>query len=271
MNREMNMDKILKTIGIIIACIMLFVSCKDYDSPYTEVQMAGVTEFDGTILDFLEKGGNQFGLEFDSMMVVVNGIPGLKDSLQQASTDLTVFAVPNGCFQEAITRLNNYRHVKGKGDDIYLKDLLIEPFVVIEKLPGETPEADSIIIEHPYDYRLQLDSLVSRYIFRGTLNTDSLQTYVDGLHTQDFQFNYRMHIQYERQSASGVTGMGGRRLVLSDKNGTQLATKWDRSETQAIDIKTKNGYVHILNNGHEFGFSKLISEFQNYGNEYIYE
>lgn len=260
------MDKIFKMIWTVVFIAVLMTSCKDYESPYTDVQVAGETQFDGTILDFLEQDG-----EYDSMMVVISGIPGLRDSLQNASTDLTVFAVPNECFKEAILRLNNYRHTKQKGANIYLSDLLIEPFTVIETQPGATPEADSIIIEHPYDYRLQLDSLISRYIFRGPLNTESLGTYTDGLHTQDFQFNYRMHIQFEQQSASGIEGMGRRRLILSDENNTQLAASWDRSEAQTIDIKTKNGYIHILNVGHEFGFSKLVSQFQNYGNEYIYE
>jgi hypothetical protein len=261
------MNKILKKLGILIVLATLMASCKDYDSLYTDVQLAGETEFNGTILDYLEQDGSQF----DSMMVVINGIPGLRDSLQHTSASLTVFAIPNSCFREAISRLNNYRQAKQKGTDIYLRDLMIEPFTVIEKLPGATPTDDSIIIEHPYDYRLQLDSLVSRYVFRGALNSEFLTAYADGMHNQDFQFNYRMHIQFEQQNASGIEGMGRRRLILSDENNTQLAANWDRSESQTIDIKTKNGYIHILNPGHEFGFSKLISQFQNYGNEYIYE
>ena len=80
-----------------------------------------------------------------------------------------------------------------------------------------------------------------------------------------------MHVLFQRQFASGIENMGQRRIILSDKNGTQLDEMWDRSETQAIDIQTHNGYVHVLVNGHEFGFSKLIANFQNYGNEYIFD
>lgn len=267
MNLNIDMNKVLKKMGVLVVLAVLMASCKKYDSPYTDVQLAGETQFDGTILDYLE----QDGAPFDSMMVVINGIPGLRDSLQNASTSLTVFAVPNNCFKEAFLRLNNYRHTKQKGANIYLKDLMIAPFTVIETQPGATPGADPIIIEHPYDYRLQLDSLISRYVFRGALNSAFLTAYAGGMHSQDFQFNYRMNIQFEQQNASGIEGMGRRRLILSDENNTQLAANWDRSESQTIDIKTKNGYIHILNAGHEFGFSKLISQFQNYGNEYIYE
>lgn len=264
------MNKILNNAWVTALLLLLMTSCKDYESAFTGVREKGGVRFNGTILDFLEQSDEQYGVRFDSMLVVINGIPGLRDSLQKPSAGLTVFAIPNRCFEEAFDRLNNYRNIKQKGQAIYLSDLLIEPFTVIEKQPGETPEADSIIIEHHYDYRLQLDSMISKYIFRGNLYSDSLAVYTNGLEVQDFKFDYRMHLFYERQNASGIADMGRRRLVLSDRNNTQLSENWDRSETSVIDIGTSNGYIHILNDGHEFSFSKMISRFQNYGNEYIY-
>jgi len=244
--------------------LSLLIACKDYDSDFTDVPQADeITVFDGSVLDYLEQGNPNRGLDFDSMLVVINGIPGLRDSLAKETGERTIFAVPNICFQEAMLRLNNYRETKEKGRNLYLRDLLIEPFVVIEEQEGPTPDS-VIIIEHPYDYRLQLDSLMSRYIFEGSFDMKTLSEYTNGLHTQDFKFGYLMHILFERQYASGLEDMGKRRLILSDKNYTLLDEGWDRSETQVINIQTSNGYIHVLSNGHEFGFSKLIANFQNY-------
>jgi hypothetical protein len=261
---------IWKNIGVICCALSLFVACKDYESEFTAIPSADETVFNGSILEYLELGDPNLGLRFDSMLVVINGVPGLRDSLANTTEEITVFAVPNTCFQEAMLRLNNYREAKGKGRNLYLMDFLIEPFVVIEEQEGPTRDS-IIIIEHHYDYRSKLDSLVSRYIFRGRRDTKILFEYTNGLHTQAFKFEYLMHILFERQYASGIGQMGRKRLILSDKNETQLVEAWDRSETQVIDVRTNNGYIHVLSNGHEFGFSKLIANFQNYGNEYIYD
>lgn len=266
----MSMNNMWKNIGLICCSLMLFMACKNYDSEFTEVTMDDNTIFNGSILDFLEQGDPSRRLTFDSMLLVIDGIPGLRDSLTQTSNPKTVFAIPDVCFQEAMAQLNNYRESKQLGRELALEDFLIEPFVVIEEQQGPTPDS-IVIIEHHYDYRLQLDSLISRYIFEGDIETQGLTEYLNGLHTQDHKFSYLMHVLYQRQFASGIEQMARRRLILSDKNGTQREEMWDRSETQAIDIRTNNGYVHILNNGHEFGFSKLIANFQNYGNEYIYD
>jgi hypothetical protein len=263
--------KVLKYIGVIGCALSLLMACKDYDSEFTDISVSDATIFNGSVLEYLEQGDAELGLRYDSMLAVINGIPGLRDSLEKTSEPRTVFAIPNACFQEAMLRLNNYRKIKARGRELSLQDFLIEPFVVIEEQEGERPEDPPTIIEHPYDYRLKLDSLISRYIFRGSFDTQVLAVYNGGLNTQDFKFSYMMHILFERQYASGIQGTGKRRLKLSDKNGTQLREAWDRSDTQAIDIRTNNGYIHVLSNGHEFGFSKLIANFQNYGNEYIYD
>lgn len=262
---------ILKYIGYIGLIGALFVSCNDYDSAYTDVSTtADETVFNGSMLEYLEQGDPELGVAFDSLLFIINNIPGLRDSLAQTNSPKTIFAVPNSCFQEAMLRLNNYRAEKERGSPLSLSDFMIEPFVVIEEQPGPTPDS-TIIIEHHYDYRLQLDSLVSRYVLEGDVSTGNLLDYPDGLDSRDFKFSYLMHVLFQRQFASGIENMGQRRLIFSDKNGTQLAEVWDRSETQAIDIRTNNGYVHVLADGHEFGFSKLIANFQNYGNEYIYD
>ncbi|MGB3106961.1 hypothetical protein [Sphingobacterium siyangense] len=263
----MNFNKYFIILGFLLCC---FASCKKYNSDYTDISLDEEIQFQGSTLDFLEKGYPDKGIKFDSMLMVINGIPGLRDSLSNVSYHKTVFAVPNSCFESGFQRLNSFRQAKNKGRKLSIKDFLIEPFVVIEEKEG--PTSDSIIIvKHPYDYRLKLDSIVSKYIFAGNLNTKLIGGYIGGFNTNNFKYEYQMNLLYDRKSAMGVENMGGRRVVLSDKNKTQLDVSWDRSDAQVIDIKTNTGYVHILSNGHEFGFGKLISNFQNYGNEYIYE
>src|SRR5690606_39985123 len=78
----MSMNNMWKNIGLICCSLMLFMACKNYDSEFTEVTMDDNTIFNGSILDFLEQGDPSRRLTFDSMLLVIDGIPGLRDSLR---------------------------------------------------------------------------------------------------------------------------------------------------------------------------------------------
>ena len=266
---------ILITLGtcILLGCV---VACEDYDSPYYK-DTAGVTSFKGTVLDYLSAGDPTYNLHFDSMMVLINGIPGLRDTLEQDSTEFTVFAIPNECFQSAINALNQYRANNSKDSLICnLKDFLIEPFFVIDTLivPAVTDEegtvvtpADTTLIKTQYDYRGRMDSLICRYIFRGKYDSGLISKNTNGLVLSDVKYGYDMHVAYERLPAAGLLNAGGQRLILDDMNRSTLEADWTATYTQSIDLQVSNGIIHLITPGHEFGFDHFVSFFQNYGYE----
>jgi hypothetical protein len=260
------MKKLTTIVFVGLYCVLMAVSCNDYDSPYTE-NMDVASKYDGTLLEYLEEGSPTLGVYFDSMLVVINSVPGMRELLDKDGEEYTIFAIPNESFEEAINRLNLYRINNNRGGKIFLNDLLIDPFVVTEEIPNEEAPGNPIIIEHRYDYRLQMDSLLCRYIYNGSFNSAVIKDNTTGLNAESFKYRYVMNIEYKRLPASGIENVGNQQLILSDMNDSQITEKWDRSNAQWIDIRTKNGYIHILSTGHEFSFSELISRFQNYGNE----
>jgi len=261
---------------IILGCV---VSCEDYDSPYYK-DTAEVTSFKGTVLDYLSAGDPTYNLHFDSMMVLINGIPGLRDTLAQDSAEFTIFAVPNECFQSAINALNQYRKNNSKDSLICcLKDFLIEPFTVVDTLivPEVTDEegtivtpADTTLVKTKYDYRGQMDSLICRYIFRGKYDSELISENTNGLVIPDIKYGYNMNVAYEQLPATGLLDAGIRRFIFSDMNGSTLETNWTSTYTyykQALDLQSDNGIIHLVTPGHEFGFDHFVSFFQNYGYE----
>lgn len=244
------------------------ISCQDYDTLYSDSGVK-VNKSDSTILGYLSESDTILNFRFDSMMVVINGIPGLKDSLEKAGVDYTVMAIPNECFQTAIKNLNDYRQTHSLGEGIYLKDLLIEPFIVkdtIIKVINATTK-DTTIVSTVYDYRKDLESLLCRYIFRGIYDFNMISSNSGGLSVDCYKYEYMMNMKCGHYAASGVLNGGVKYFIFSDRNNTQLMDSWIKSKIERIDLHVKNGLIHVLSTGHEFGFDDFISQFKNYGNE----
>ena len=60
-----------------------------------------------------------------------------------------------------------------------------------------------------------------------------------------------------KTNASGAVGGGTVLLQYSDKNESRFVKDWSSTYTQNVDIKTKNGVVHILEERHVFGFTSF--------------
>lgn len=166
---------------------------------------------------------------YDSLMHALAFFPELKNQL--ASDSLTVFAPTNASFQSAINNFNLIRKNQKKAP-LYIKDL----------------DKD------------QLDILLSKYIVKGIVTTDSM-LYVDGLFVHTLTHDQPMHAQRVKQEASGLVDGGLITVFYSDTKGSNFTQYWTRSATQAVNIKTQNGVVHILANGHEFGFGEFLNRF----------
>jgi len=168
---------------------------------------------------------------YDSLVKAINRVPWLKDSLSNEATSLTLFAPSNASFRLIMSTLNIARASAGKSP-LYISDL-------------DVPN---------------LDSVISRYVIRGRISTSSIQ-FVDGLDLTSILNNYPMHGQRSFSEASGFQAGGPTNIIFSDTKKSPFIRDWIRTQTNVVNIVTKNGVVHSLQPEHELGFGEFISRF----------
>lgn len=249
---------------------LLFYACQDYESvsPYIPV---AEEKYEGTLLEFLsDKSDDWSDYTFDSMLVIIDAIPGLRAELEKEEGDFTLFAVPDECFERSFKQLNAYRDNKNLGGKISLDDLLVEPFIVEDTIINNRDgRIDTLITKYNYDYRSQLDSLFCRYIFNGMHDTkEILDDANHNLSVESFKNRYQMNMACHFLPSSGVVNGGTMAFSFSDMNGSQLTKRWETTDVIQSDIYARNGVIHIITEQHSFSFNKFINYFKNRGNEY---
>ncbi len=158
---------------------------------------------------------------FDSLLYVVNRLK--LDSVLKNDT-ITLFAVTNASFKLASDDLNAQRLRTGK-KPIYLRD-----------------------------YRLdQLDSLMCRYILKGTYSSKKLAV-LNGINVFGYKYGYELNAKATVSSAMGQVGAGPSSIAYSSKNRTEFKSNWSTALAYSIDIPTSNGLVHIIDDTYFFGF-----------------
>lgn len=259
------------TIIILIIIFIGLFSCQDYESVAPDTIITEVDKYDGTLLEYLsDEKNNAINHRFDSMLVVINAIPGLKEALAKEDQSYTIFALPNECFEASFKELNIYRTQKELGKELAFKDLFIEPFTVYDTIffIGSTTEILRIDSSF-YDYRSQVDTLICRYIFNEKYTTDDLFNSEKGnITAESFKFKYLMNMDYSSQMASGIEGEGNYQFTFNDMNYSQLKDRWNTTDVIHQDIYTRNAIIHILPKHHSFGYDKFTNYFKNRGNEY---
>ncbi|TDG36218.1 hypothetical protein EZJ43_09450 [Pedobacter changchengzhani] len=204
------------------AMILFFAGCKK-KSIY-EDYVNTTQSFNGSAMAYLQaqpKG------TFDSLLLVINRFPNLKDSL--TNQKVTLFAPVDKSFQASIKYLNIQR-----------------------KSEGKTP----IYLSSASDVDLYF--MVSQYIIRGVKTADDFSSKPDGADVVSISSNYTMHVDYRKLSASGFVGGGAASLDFSDSYGSLLRADWTTATTDAINIKTTNATINILSPLHNFGFDRFI-------------
>lgn len=261
----------------VIITLLFLSSCQNYESiaPDTFVDKH---IYENSVLDYLSgKGITDPIYTFDSMLVIINEIPELSQLLKQSKGGITVFAVPDKCFESSFDQLNTYRAQKDYGEEISLQDLLIEPFTIIDSIfevkPGIEPGTelvDTIVNYYHYDYKAQLDSLFRRYIFEGWYDSDTvLNSDQQRLTLESYGTKYRMNMSSKTLSSSGVVDGGMKTFVFSDMNESQLVDRWESTDIEHYDIYANDGVIHIITDQHNFSFGKFVNYFKNRGNEEI--
>jgi len=158
---------------------------------------------------------------FDSLLYVIDRLK--LDGVLKSDT-VTLFAVTNTSFKLASDDLNAQRSRTGK-KPIYLRD-----------------------------YRLdQLDSLVCRYIIKGTFSSKKLNT-LNGIDVFGYKYGYELNAKATVSSAIGQAGAGASSIIYSSKNRTDFKAKWSSVTAYSVDIPTSNGMVHIIDDRYFFGF-----------------
>lgn len=206
----------LRWFYIFMGFLLLFGSCRKDGGAYKRSN-ANDHPFEGNVYEYLK---SKPGL-FDSLLYVIDRL-GLADTLKKE--DITLFAPTNESFVQVVNKKNLGRTLKGK-PRVYLKD--VDPSF--------------------------LDSLICRYIIRGSYSADSL-TLTDGVMLYGVRYNYPMNAKLHTASASGYIGGGPGTIYFYYTNRSVFTTDWIMSTADAINIKTTNGYVHILEDIHPFGF-----------------
>lgn len=294
------MMKIKNTMNrlLTIACgwgMLLLSSCMDtsvVDADISGLQPQGLTRFDGTIYEYLQKGDPYLGVTYDSLMFLMNyeesncpvelKFTELKRSLQDETGQYTFVAVPDSCFRYAIQELNRYRRLNGlmiNSDDFSEEAPEVEKCaageLTLNKLLNYRKDIERTDTKDPekkwtdiYIYKDRLDSLACRYMAPGIYDTEALASvsYVEGKIVQGLH-NYRMNLAYRRLPASGFVGAGLKDLTIYDMRNTLEKEKWESAKMLWTDIYAKNGVIHILLPQHEFGFGRFIQYFRNVGHE----
>ncbi|WP_143095927.1 hypothetical protein [Pedobacter insulae] len=216
-----NIKRFSRSFTMLLLVLIAFTACKK-ESMYHDYENT-IKEFDGTALQYLQSQKNTF----DSLLLVLDRLPELKDSL--SAKNVTLFAPTNQSFQAAIKNLNIERKAQGKSA-LYLSDCDLA----------------------------ELDTLTTRYILRNARTTDSYAQFADGLNIMSIKYAYPMHVQYNKLNASGFVGGGPQSVIFSDPKGSIFEKYWENANTNAVNIKTKNAIVNILAPLHDYGFNEFV-------------
>ena len=200
--------------------VVIASSCKKQSEYYKYENK--IQDYNGNAYDYILSQKNVY----DSLILVLDRLAPLKDTLK--NENVTFFAITNKSFDNAIKDLNIKRAISNKSP-LYLKDIDV----------------------------LSLDTLMCRYIIKGSLKTDSVQKLVDGLFIQSLKYNYQMHTQYRSLNASGFVSGGQQQLVFTDPNESIFERYWESIPTNSVNISTTNSIIHVLAPDHNFGFNKL--------------
>ncbi|MDO4162800.1 MAG: hypothetical protein Q4D56_00230 [Bacteroides sp.] len=257
----------ISTLCAAIAWVFMAAACSKYE--VAEDTVVSTETYNGSVFDYLKEDFSSAGITFDSLLYLIGQNAYLEKLLSSDSVNVTLFAVPDACFDLAFTALNAYRHSNNLGDDLVLDDFLIDAFTLVDTVINDagTSYADTMYVSTTYDYRAQLDSLLSRYVFAEAVTTDYIMEEDGAVELGEYAYGHTMRMEADRGYASGASELGSKWLNLIEMNGTKSQSEWITCRTMTTDVETTNGVVHIVSPQHEFGFNEMTINFKDYGNE----
>lgn len=223
------------TLGLLFAWVVFIIGCKQEEGFYETPNINN-----GTNLDTYEYLKSKAGI-YDSLLYIIDKM-GIEKTLRDSS--ITLFAPSNLSFQIALKNLNDVRTIQGKGS-VFLKDL-VKGSTIVKKDVLKT-RADST----------HLDTLVSQYVIKGLFLADDLKV-GDGRTFFSVRGNYPMHGQRIFADSQGWEKGGSELIQFSTTKRSIFVPNWAKTTTRSVNIKTKNGIVHLLDPEHVFGFDEFV-------------
>ncbi len=217
------------------SALLFQVGCKTEDT-YKKSEPVNNTTSSNTYEYLKSKPG-----VYDSLIFLVD-----KLGLQKTLTDSTVtlFAPSNLSFQIAIKNLNEIRRAQGK-PSVYLKDIVSGTSLLAKDKAKATADLAHI------------DTMTSRYIIRKEfLSTDF--SVGDGQTITSVRSAYPMHGQRLYADAQGWQNGGSEVIEFANTKRSVFVPNWSKTTTTSVNIKTKNGIVHLLRPDHVFGFDEFV-------------
>jgi hypothetical protein len=226
-------------VAIFFATLILQMGCKKeigYHDVTTVVNTTGLNTY-----EYLK---SKPGI-YDSLLLMVDKL-GIKKTL--TDSNVTLFAPANSSFQIAIKNLNDIRKTAGQGP-VYLTQIAAgDKNVVGSAIVRGKARRDST----------QLDTLVSRYIIRKQYVANDFAI-GDGQTIYSVRGGYPMHAQRIFSDAEGFQGGGSEVIEFANTKRSLFVAIWSKTTTSSVNIKTKNGIVHLLKGDHVFGFDEFVS------------
>lgn len=182
---------------------------------------------------------------YDSLLLLIDKFPGMKTILTDSA--VTLFAPSNSSFQIAVNNLNELRKTRG---DV--------PVYLTQLANGTNGVTGTANIEKAKRDSAALDTMVSMYIIKKLyLSTDF--AIGDGQTITSVRGDYIMHGQRIFADAEGYQNGGVEAIEYADTKRSLFVSKWSKTQTTSVNIKTKNGIVHLLRGDHTFGFDEYIA------------
>lgn len=194
----------------------------------------------GTTLDTYAYLKSKPGV-YDSLLLVIDKL-GMAKILRDST--VTLFAVSNAGFQIAIKNLNNIRKAKGK-EAIFLSQLVSGKSLVMADIAKAKSDSAHV------------DTMVSQYIIKGLYKSGDF-TVGDGQNIFSVRGNYPMHGKRVYADAQGMQKGGPEIIEFANTKRSVFVPNWASATTSSVNIKTRNGMVHLLEPDHVFGFDEFV-------------
>lgn len=181
--------------------------------------------------------------KYDSLIYLIDKL-GIEQELRTG--EVTLFAPPNETFQTAMNNLNDARTATGKSAT-FLTELISGKLGKVTTRDKKKGEADSA----------HIDTMVSRYIVKGIKPVSDFAL-GDGQSLFSIRGNYPMHGQRIYADAQGYQNGGSEVIEFSNTKRSIFVSRWSKTTTTSVNIRTKNGMVHLLRPDHVFGFDEFV-------------
>ena len=178
---------------------------------------------------------------YDSLLFLVDKL-GLQKTLEDST--ITTFAPSNLSFQIAIKNLNEVRRSQNK-PAVYLKDIVSG----VAALPRDLAKAK--------DDLLHIDTMTARYIIRKPFLSSDFSV-GDGQTIYSVRHGYPMHGQRLYADGQGWQNGGSEIIEFANTKRSVFVPNWSKTTTSSVNIKSKNGIIHLLRPDHVFGFDEFV-------------